>query len=295
MEGFIHRFEALNPHAHPDDGFDHVIDLDPTKDSRENLETVISQLNATYPKLFTDMPSGEDLDDAITTALSEYKPEIRHEIGKNGGPKGKGPKNQPVSVIPDDLTPFGTFAEPLKKQQPKPASKPRPLEYISVNLPKGEIENVLDETFASVSSNKARFFRQLQESQRVQVEFHVTLIHRASSKQHPELWERYHNLHLANDAWENRLGECQVQLERIVWDSRIMAIVARIVGEEWPCSNEIAHVTVGTRGDDVKPKESNEMLKRWAYEGSGDSTGIGEIAIQGGAVIKGIVKAVASR
>ncbi|EHL01246.1 hypothetical protein M7I_2789 [Glarea lozoyensis 74030] len=236
MEGFIHRFEALNPHAQPDDGFDHVIDLDPTKDSRENLETVISQLNATYPKLFTDMPSGEDLDDAIATALSEYKPEIRHEIGKNGGPKGKGPKNQP-----------------------------------------------------------ARFFRQLQESRRVQVEFHVTLIHRASSKQHPELWERYHGLHLANDAWENRLGECQVQLERIVWDNRIMAIVARIVDEEWQCSNEIAHVTVGTRGDDVKPKESNEMLKRWAYEGSGDSTGIGEIAIRGGVVIKGIVKTVASR
>jgi tRNA ligase len=146
-----------------------------------------------------------------------------------------------------------------------------------------------------VSSNKARFFRRLQETRRVQLEFHVTLIHRASSQQHPELWEQYHKLHLASDAWENKLGDCQVQLERIVWDDRIMAIVVRIVGEEWQCANEIAHVTVGTRGDDVKPKESNDLLKRWAYEGSGDSTGIGEIAIQGGIIVKGIVRAVASR
>jgi tRNA ligase len=115
MEGFIHRFEALNPHIQPDNGFDYVIDLDPTKDSRDNLETVISHLNTTYPKLFTNMPSSEDLDDAIMIALSEYKPEIRHEIGKNGGPKGKGPKNSPVSVTLHDLATVKHFAKPCLK------------------------------------------------------------------------------------------------------------------------------------------------------------------------------------
>jgi tRNA ligase len=97
MEGFIKRFEALNPHSQPDNGFDHVIDLDPTKDSRDNLEAVISSLNSTYPKLFSEMPSSDDLDEAISAALSDYKPDIRHEIGKNAGPKGKGPKTQVVS------------------------------------------------------------------------------------------------------------------------------------------------------------------------------------------------------
>jgi tRNA ligase len=181
------------------------------------------------------------------------------------------------------------------KQKPQIASKSRPLEYISLNLPNNEILDSLNEAFAAVSSNKARFFRQLQDTRRVQPEFHVTLMHRASSKQHPELWERYHNMHLANDAWENKLGECHVQLDNIVWDDRIMAITTRIVDEEWQCSNEIAHVTVGTRGDDVKPKESNDLLRRWARDGSGDSTGIGEIAIQGGLKLKGVVKAIASR
>jgi tRNA ligase len=87
MEGFIHRFEALQPFTTPDDGFDVVIDLDPTLDSRQNLETVISQLHDIYPKLFTDMPSSEDLDEAINFALNEYKPEIKHDL--SGGPKNK--------------------------------------------------------------------------------------------------------------------------------------------------------------------------------------------------------------
>jgi len=97
MEGFIRRFEAVNPHAPPDDGFDAVIDLDPTVDSRENLETVVGQLSNLYPKLFTDMPTSEDLDEAIKFALSEYKPDIKHEIGGRG-PKNPGPKSQKSQV-----------------------------------------------------------------------------------------------------------------------------------------------------------------------------------------------------
>lgn len=93
MEGFIHRFEALNPFARPDDGFDAVIDLDPTVDSLQNLETVVGQLSSLFPKLFTDMPTSEDLDEAINVALSEYRPDIRHEIGAHG-PKSKHQKQQ---------------------------------------------------------------------------------------------------------------------------------------------------------------------------------------------------------
>jgi tRNA ligase len=87
MEGFINRYERCNPSAPPDDGFDNIIDLDPTQDSRANLETVISQLHNLYPKLFSDMPTSEDLDDAINFSLGEYRPELRHEVGD------RGPKN----------------------------------------------------------------------------------------------------------------------------------------------------------------------------------------------------------
>jgi len=74
-----------------------------------------------------------------------------------------------------------------------------------------------------------------------------------------------------------------------------MAIVARLVDEGWECSNEIAHVTVGTRGNDVKPKESNDLLKKWVLEGSGDATGIGEVAIEGRTIVSGTVKGILSR
>lgn len=81
MEGFISRFEPMNPYAKPDDDFNHVIDLDPSADSRQNLETIVSDLHSQYPKIFSDMPTSEDLDEAINFALNDYKPDVRHVIG----------------------------------------------------------------------------------------------------------------------------------------------------------------------------------------------------------------------
>ena len=87
MEGFIHRFERLNTFAGPDDGFEAVIELDPTLESRNNLQTIVSQLYSLYPKLFNDMPTNKDMDDAIIYALHEYKPDLRHDVSR--GPKDK--------------------------------------------------------------------------------------------------------------------------------------------------------------------------------------------------------------
>lgn len=166
---------------------------------------------------------------------------------------------------------------------------------MSVTLPKNDVLSALETAFASVSNNKAKFFRQLQQTRRVQPEFHVTLIHRASSASHPELWQRYSEIHAEAGSAENKLGDCKVLLERVVWNDRIMAIVARLVDEGWECANKVAHITVGTRGDEVKPKESNDLLGRWIEHGSGGETGIGEIAIEGRQVVHGTVKGVLSR
>lgn len=74
-----------------------------------------------------------------------------------------------------------------------------------------------------------------------------------------------------------------------------MAIVVRLVDEGWECTNPVIHVTVGTRGDEVKPKESNDLLKRWIEVGSCDESGIGEVAIEGRIVLDGLVKGIQSR
>jgi tRNA ligase len=74
-----------------------------------------------------------------------------------------------------------------------------------------------------------------------------------------------------------------------------MAIVVRVVDEDWQSVNAIPHITVGTRDDQVKPKESNDLLKRWLEVGSGDESGIGELAIEGPIILKGDVHGVLSK
>jgi tRNA ligase len=78
---------------------------------------------------------------------------------------------------------------------------------------------VLETAFASISTNKARFFRQLQQTRRVQPEFHVTLMHRATSKQHPILWQKYTDMHTdaGGDPWAggSKMGDCRILLERV--------------------------------------------------------------------------------
>ena len=74
-----------------------------------------------------------------------------------------------------------------------------------------------------------------------------------------------------------------------------MAIVVRILDENWSCVNAVPHITVGTRDDLVKPKESNDLLKRWLEVGSGEDSGIGDALIEGSVVLYGEVKGVLSR
>lgn len=80
---------------------------------------------------------------------------------------------------------------------------------------KNQILDILEKAFSPQRANQARFFRQMQQTRRVQSAFHVTLIHRAMAKQHAELWERYSIIHEAAGSAENKLGDCQIQLERV--------------------------------------------------------------------------------
>lgn len=74
-----------------------------------------------------------------------------------------------------------------------------------------------------------------------------------------------------------------------------MAIVTRILDEDWTCVNAVPHITIGTRDDQVKPKESNDLLKRWLEVGSGEDSGINDVLIEGSLALYGDVKGVLSR
>ncbi|KAI1377001.1 tRNA ligase [Hypoxylon crocopeplum] len=278
MENFIQRFQPCDPDSSPDDGFDLIIDLDPTRDSRANVETVVRQLHRKYPSLVTKIPSDEEMDEAVKAAIENYQPDLRHNIPDRSR---KQDKRQP---------------QQQKNQEPQ-ALKKKPLEYMSVSVPAKDINVALESAFKGTDAQTQRFYKQLQQTRRVQPLFHVTLMHRASSREHPDLWERYIALEAESQSQDGKLGECDVQLERVVYNDRIMAIVVRLLDEEqkWTCINKVPHITIGTRDDGVKPKESNDLLAQWLEVGSGGDTGIGERMVEGKTTVKGNVRGVLSR
>ncbi|KAF4811273.1 tRNA ligase [Colletotrichum siamense] len=280
MEGFVSRFEPVSAFSPPDNGFDNVIHLDPTAGSRVNLEKVITELRKMYPNLVPEVPSAERLDEVIQSAFIEYKPEFKQNI------PDRGPRKQP-------------------QQQQSKKPKKKPLEYMSVDVPAQEVRGILDGAFNKAGMPLARFYKQLVQTRRVQPKFHVTLMHRASAKEHPELWQEYLSTHAAAESQvENQadipsLGQCDVDMERVVFDDRIMAIVVRLVDPSnsgfWRCTNAVAHITVGTRDDTVKPKESNDLLARWLEQGTGEEIGINELVFDNKPNLHGVVRGVLSR
>ncbi|ORY02376.1 tRNA ligase-like protein [Clohesyomyces aquaticus] len=313
MEGFMHRFQPVDPSDAPDNSFDLVIDLDPTVDSRENLEIIVSQMYETYPKLFPgEMPTQADLDAAIDWAMNDYKPDIKMDLSRGGG-RGQ------------NLNPKAKAKNQSNSQAQPPQNKPKPpkMEYFSVRLNTQRVKSILDALFKEQDAQTSRFYRQLTQARRVQPEFHVTLIHRAStgdSAANLMYWDKLRALHDTcmaltnqNDSpnWEPELGKCGVLLERVVWDERVMCVVVRLDGAaivdgqqvegggtkefDFKSVNPVAHVTVGTANQGIKPKESNDLLQRWLERGSGGDSGIGELQVKGSMVLEGSVRGVLGR
>ena len=291
MDGFLTRFEPVNPNVAPDDGFDEIIDLDVGASSRENLETVVNAIHSAYPKLFEEFPSGEDLDAAIDAALKDYQPDIKHELSfKSHKSKAQKP-------------PFQANGSSQVVVAPTKSSK---LEYFCIRLPTTQVISSLEKSFPTSSPELSKFYRQLQGSRRIKPSFHVTLMHRASIPSHPDLWSHLESLYsnalssMPPNKTPNSvlprdpvLGKCRVRLERVVWNTRLMCIIARLLDEGWETSNEVAHVTVGTAAAEIKPKESNELLAKWLYLGSGGGEeGIQEAEVVGHVEVEGSVKAV---
>ncbi|PGH27397.1 hypothetical protein AJ80_00875 [Polytolypa hystricis UAMH7299] len=309
MEGFLHRFEGADAERHPDCEFDEVIDLDVSASSRENLEKIVSVLRTSYPKLLDGKsPTSADLDNAVTQAMSDYTVEMKHDLSFGGGQKKAGKPTQANNFSPPD-----------------PDYLARRVDYFNISVPTYEITSLLSSLFPpSTPPELSKLYKHLLNSRRIQPSFHITLIHRASSKDEPKLWSHYLNLYTSalqqqidtSGHFTNHtptLGPARIRIERLVWDARIMTFVVRILPREaatqrpgavpgnvddatpWPCANEIAHITVGTVAPEVKPKESNDLLKRWLEEGATPENGIYEVEIPTVKVVEGQVGEVMRR
>ena len=147
-------------------------------------------------------------------------------------------------------------------------------------------------------------YKALKQQRRVQSQFHVTLIHRANSNQHAEYWKKLSDMQSQASApteerayWipELKIGHCNVRLERLVWDDRVMAFVVRLSpgegsSEQWESTNATAHITIGTASPNIKPFESNALLAKWLHEGTG--AGIKEMSVKGNVELEGTVRGV---
>jgi tRNA ligase len=299
MEGFIQRFEGVDTHNEPDSNFDEVIDLDVTASSLENLETVVTHLYNAYPKLLGEkMPSQQDMEDAIAWAM-ENTVTLKHDLSFMTSNRRKKHPNtgEPEKPTDQELT----TDQVLKK-----------VEYFSIPASTTVINSTLASLFNKASAEEAQMYNQLKQSRRLQPDFHATLIHRASSSSEPGIWSNYIDQYAQaltrmkkeNKQKEPTLGPARIRLERLVWDDRVMAFVVRILPSEghqgtngdasWPSANATPHITVGTKSPDIKPKESNDLLRRW-LEGDESQGKIWEREVPDIKILEGTVRAVMQR
>ena len=291
MEGFLERFQGCDINVAPDADFDEVVDLDVCASSLENLETVITHLYNAYPGLLPDeMPSDEEMQAAIDFAM-QHEVTTKHDLSFGKPTNSERPQKQrkPEQVQAQQ--------KPLTMQQV--VGK---LEYFSISVTTSNMNSVLASMFDQGTAEEARMYRMLKQSRRIQNEFHVTLIHRASATQNGQLWEMYVEEYRkainGKDLGDKsqlavNLGQARVKLERVVWDDRVMACVVRLYpageGISWVSANPITHITVGTAGPDIKPMESNHLLARWEA-GEDNGHAIHEKEVSGTVVLDGIVK-----
>ena len=284
MEGFLKRFEPFDGQSEPDEYFDTVIDLDVAASSRENLETVVNHMYQNYPDVVKSMPSPAELDEAIESALHSYKPDVKHDLSFKSNKENR---NKNKSTPP---------------AQSKSPPKPPKLEYFCVRVAPTLINTLLSKVFAGQPPETARMYNQLAHTRRIQPTFHVTLMHRASIPSNSSLWQKYASLHAdavasaassGTPTFDPILGKCRVRLEKVVWDDRVMTIVARLLDEGWESVNEVQHVTVGTASENIKPKESNDLLAKWL----GEKGNVRVLDVDLGEVVEvpGEVRAVLSR
>ena len=284
MEGFLNRFEPLNPSSEPDSMFDEVIDLDVSASSRTNLETIITTIHSRYPELIPNLPTSDEMDEATENATNDYRPDIKHDLSFKSNKIKNSRKH-------DDWQQHNGHSTP---------PKPPKLEYFCIRLPAAEVNTTLEQTFKSVAPDRAKMYRQLQQMRRIQPGFHVTLMHSASIPSNREMWASLATLHssaVAESPEQNKpasfdpiLGNCRVRLERVVWDARVMCVVVRLLDEGWETVNAIPHTTIGTASPAIKPRESNDLLQRWIQIGA--TGGIMEETVETHVELQGVVRAV---
>jgi len=267
MSGFVKRFQPVVAEKEPDSKFDMIIDLDPSgKDSSlHNSKKILSMLQEKYPMLVNDLPSDEELSSGFKKAL-EYKPSFNKFIGKN----------------PSQETKHKTKSTE-NKQNCKVTSKKnkRYPTFFSIDLPgKTELEEIIDNLVRKKADDigiKCTSWKHLQENDKVQKEFHVTLAHVNQGKKGNDferrVWSDYIKVYESQEGGPGFNLCADISLKKLVWNDKIMTLIIDILRIcdaqskdqlSFTAANKYPHVTVGLLSHEVKPVYSNFLAEQAA-------------------------------
>ncbi len=218
MSGFLGRFEAFSDREQE---FAGRVDLDPVAESRINLEKVVVYLRE--KGIVERDVTKQEMDDAIHEAMT-YKPQITKIIKKRDfGQEKKELQTESVTYYAASVKDLVLFRKDLS------------------NL------------FAQHPAWDQSFWLHLNQTNRLQPEFHATLIHSFSKKQWPDIWTLY-----ADHKVPDRIT---LTAKSLVFDGNIMALIVGLP-DGIPSVNIVPHITLGTKDASIKPFEANSMLQK---------------------------------
>ncbi|CCG80588.1 TRNA ligase [Taphrina deformans PYCC 5710] len=239
MDGFHHRFQELNTTKNPDDAFADVIEVDPLNGSRTNLEFVVQYL---YRKgIVSTLPSSDALNSAFALAL-DYKPGVykhmtSHPSATKSHTKSDNDKGRNLARASKSADPRPRYYGLRVLDCPKLLAD---LTDLLTKNPEGEV-----------------FLNQLKSRNRVQNEFHVTLVHESQKSIRSDVWNHY-----ARNTQACLNTRRTVRLLAAKHDGRVMAVLVDLTDTGLPYANIHSHITIGTAEEGIKPFESNEMLQK---------------------------------
>lgn len=272
MSGFIKRFQPVITEKEPDSKFHQVIDLNPSgqNSSLTNAEKVLSELNQKYPILVTKVPSVEEVQIAFTSAL-EYKPNYNKVMSKNSSQESKKNKEK-----------FGRQSNSQNHEKTKSKEKQRKPVFFSIDIPQRQrIISGIDELI----QKKAPFLNiensswcYLKENNRIQGEFHITLVHVNQGKRGNEhdrnVWANYLTMYESLGSKFESEVFADISLKKLIWNKKIVTILVNVLQiyhkdkilSGLGVANKHPHITVGLVSNEVKPVYSNTLAEEASFE-----------------------------
>lgn len=266
----IKRFQS--EFVPPEPGsFDHIVKLSVVEDQRTNLQTTV---NALFPILGKEMPSSDQLDQALEDALM-YKTTLRKKLQ---GVETRPPRYYALAVEVDLEEAARAALQSLDKDSKE---RKEGEEFVDFLVAHGRLTGkphitIVHETEVALekTSIESEAPPKVNEDRAAQG---------SSKDQLPALGPQ-------GKVWEScvRLGELSVQakfsfeLTGLAWNGRVMTFIVEHVRphieirpqgseeavrhiEETLCKSlaQVLHVTVGTRRDSIRPFEAKGLVKDW--------------------------------